>query len=270
MAWKVTDYLTYEGGKFSKSRNIGVFGDSAQKSGVSADIWRYYLLSHRPETGDTDFEWAAFISSNNNELLKNLGNFVSRIVKFAASKHYDGVVPSRADYHDPTFDTWTAEVNKLLERYIRELDAVKLRAGITTVLLISQQGNQFLQSNGLSNKLVESEPSKCAAVVNYALHLVHLLAAVLEPYMPDTAKSMNAQLGAEAMPIPDVWTADSLKAGHKLGKPELLFSRIPPEKEQEWREAFGDDEVKKLKEEEAAKKAARKAAKKSKKPAASK
>lgn len=43
-----TDYLTYEGGKFSKSRDIGVFGDSAQKTGVPSDVWRYYLLSHRP------------------------------------------------------------------------------------------------------------------------------------------------------------------------------------------------------------------------------
>jgi methionyl-tRNA synthetase len=144
---------------------------------------------------------------------------------------FDGAMPSRADYYDTTFDAWLAVVNKLLERFIRELDAVKLRAGIATVLLISQQGNQFLQWNGLSNKLAESELSKCASVVNSALHLVHLLAAVLTFYMPATAKSMNTQLNVEPMPIPDVWTADSLKPGHKLGTPELLFSWIPLEKE---------------------------------------
>lgn len=49
-----TDYLTYEGGKFSKSRGIGVFGDSAQKTGVLSDVWRFYLLSSRPETGDSE------------------------------------------------------------------------------------------------------------------------------------------------------------------------------------------------------------------------
>ena len=47
-----TEYLTYEGGKFSKSRGIGVFGDSAQKTGVTSDVCRYYLISHRPDTGD--------------------------------------------------------------------------------------------------------------------------------------------------------------------------------------------------------------------------
>jgi methionyl-tRNA synthetase len=43
-----TEYLTYEGGKFSKSRGIGVFGNQAKDTGLSPDIFRYYLLSRRP------------------------------------------------------------------------------------------------------------------------------------------------------------------------------------------------------------------------------
>lgn len=89
-----TDYLTYEGGKFSKSRRIGVFGDSARKTGVAADIWRYFLLSHRPETGDSEFTWDSFISCNNNLFLKNFGNFVSRVLKFVNSRHYNNIVPN--------------------------------------------------------------------------------------------------------------------------------------------------------------------------------
>jgi len=42
-----TEYLNYERGKFSKSRNIGVFGNSAEKTGIPSDVWRYYLLSRR-------------------------------------------------------------------------------------------------------------------------------------------------------------------------------------------------------------------------------
>lgn len=32
-----TEYLNYEGGKFSKSRGTGVFGNDAQKTGMRAD-----------------------------------------------------------------------------------------------------------------------------------------------------------------------------------------------------------------------------------------
>ena len=49
-----TEYLNYENGKFSKSRGIGVFGNNAKDTEVPADVWRYYLLKHRPETADSE------------------------------------------------------------------------------------------------------------------------------------------------------------------------------------------------------------------------
>ena len=45
-----TEYLNYEDGKFSKSRGVGVFGNDAQKTGIPADVYRFYLLYVRPET----------------------------------------------------------------------------------------------------------------------------------------------------------------------------------------------------------------------------
>ena len=258
-----TEFLTYEGGKFSKSRGTGVFGDSAQKTNVPSDVWRYYLLAHRPETSDSEFNWDEFIISNNNILLKNLGNFVSRVVKFANSKHFNRIVPNYTNYHEPSFDTWKDEINVLLTQYIRNLEAVKIRAALSKVLQISQQGNILLQSNTLNNKLAENEPSKCAALIGLALNLIHLLSSVIAPYMPDSATLINAQLRADPLPIPDHWTADSIQPGHEIGQAAYLFTTIKPEKGEEWREMFGSRKVKKLKEDEAIQKATKKAAMKS-------
>jgi methionyl-tRNA synthetase len=254
-----TEYLTYKGGKFSKSRGVGVFGDSAQKTGVPSDVWRYYLLSHRPETGDSEFDWDSFISSNNNSLLKNLGNFANRIIKFV-NMRFDSIVPNWTEYNEPLFDEWKADINKTLTQYIQELDAVKIRAALSTVLYISQQGNLFLQSNKLDNSLAENQPTKCAAVVGIAINLVYLLSCVIAPYMPDTAKSINKQLCMDSLLIPDHWNADSIKPDHKISKAEYLFSRIKPEKAEEWRKMFGGDETQKLKEEKAALKSKKSAA----------
>jgi methionyl-tRNA synthetase len=44
------DYLSYGGLKFSKTRGTGVFGDHAQNTKISSDVWRFYLLYIRPET----------------------------------------------------------------------------------------------------------------------------------------------------------------------------------------------------------------------------
>lgn len=59
----LSEYLNYEGGKFSKSKNRGVFGPAARETGVPASVWRYYLLSIRPETADAMFSWDDFVSS---------------------------------------------------------------------------------------------------------------------------------------------------------------------------------------------------------------
>ncbi|KAF1952657.1 methionyl-tRNA synthetase [Byssothecium circinans] len=264
-----TDYLTYEGGKFSKSRGVGVFGDSAQKTGIASDVWRYYLLAHRPENGDSEFTWDAFISANNTTLLNNLGNFVNRVVKFVNSRHYDNIVPDWTQYNDDasgSIDVWKRDINRLLTLYIRDLDSVKLRSALSTVLHVSQQGNAFLQSHKLDNTLAANEPVKCAAVVGLALNLIHLLAAIVAPYMPETAESINAQLRMEPLQIPDRWDADSVKPGHEIGKAVYLFSRIKPEKAEEWRRAFGSGEVGKVKEGEGAMKVKKSAAGKAGKP----
>jgi len=49
-------------------------------------VWRFYLLSNRPEISDTDFKWSDMRAKYNNELIANLGNFCNRALSFTASK----------------------------------------------------------------------------------------------------------------------------------------------------------------------------------------
>lgn len=258
-----TEYLNYEKGKFSKSRGIGVFGNNAKDTGIPSDVWRYYLLANRPETGDTEFEWSGFIAANNNELLKNLGNFVNRIVKFVNSANYDSVVPDYTKYDDAegNLAAHKKEVNEALKRYVQEMDAVKLRQALQTALHISYLGNKLLQDNRLDNTRAKEEPERTAAVVGLALNHVHLLASLIAPYLPATTESILEQLNTSLLIIPDEWEAGSIQPGHKIGSAAYLFSQIKPEREQEWREQFGGEEARKQKAEKEAK-AAEKAAKK--------
>ncbi|KAK7752644.1 hypothetical protein SLS62_005413 [Diatrype stigma] len=262
-----TEYLNYEGGKFSKSRNVGVFGNSAKETGIDADIWRYYLLSRRPEVADSEFRWQEFIDGNNNDLLKNLGNFSQRIIKFCAAK-MDSVVPDYESFSDPdgAFKAYKDEVNSLLQTYISNLEDNKLRAGLATILTISGRGNKLLQDNTLSNQLLAEDPARCAAVIGTGLNTLHLLASILSPYMPTIAESIFRQLGVEPkVSIPSTWTADFIKPGQAIGKAEALFSIIPASKADEWRDMYGGDELRKQKQLEAEKAAAKKAAKQRKK-----
>lgn len=74
-----------------------------------------------------------FIDGNNNDLLKNLGNLVQRVVKFCDAK-MDAVVPPHSKSTVETFEQHKAEVNKLLQEYVANLKGTKLRAGLATAL----------------------------------------------------------------------------------------------------------------------------------------
>lgn len=263
-----TEYLNYENGKFSKSRGVGVFGTNAKDTGIPADVWRYYLLKNRPETGDTQFEWKYFIEQNNSELLAKLGNFVNRVIKLVNSKIYNSIVPDyTASSANPIFDQAKADINQQLKQYNQELEAVNLKAGIHCAMQIAQLGNNFLQSNGFDNKLAANEPEKAAAVTGIAINIIYLCASVFEPYLPATSKSILEQLQASRLVIPDSWTADYIKPGHVIGKAKYLFTQIDPKKEDEWRSMYGGTQAERLRKEDAtAKVAARKAAAKAKKP----
>lgn len=230
------EYLNYEGGKFSKSRNVGVFGNNAEATGIPPSVWRYYLMSVRPETSDSMFTWNEFITKNNSELLNNLGNFVNRAIRFIFAK-YDGVIP-KADFSGKLETDLINDVNVLLKQYVESLEAVKLRAGLGIAMQISARGNQYLQEANLSNALFDETRPKCDAVVATAANLIYLLSALLSPYMPAASESICCQLNAPLRKIPDEFTIDILE-GHVLGGAEYLFTKIDEKMEEVWKAKYG-------------------------------
>ncbi|CCL98929.1 uncharacterized protein FIBRA_00936 [Fibroporia radiculosa] len=238
-----TEYLNYEGGKFSKSHNRGVFGPAAKETGIPTSVWRYYLISTRPETADAMFSWADCIAANNNVLLNNFGNFVNRALKFVASQ-YDSVIPDGGDVPGPLSPNddvdaeFISEVNGLLKEYLDALESVKLRLGLQIVMLLSARGNLYLQASGLNKALMNENPKRCAQVVSRAINLIYVLSALVSPYMPTTTESMLEQLNAPARTIPEVLATDILP-GHRIGTPEHLFKRIDEKMAEVWRAKFG-------------------------------
>ncbi|KAI8902889.1 tRNA synthetases class I (M)-domain-containing protein [Globomyces pollinis-pini] len=230
-----TEYLQYETGKFSKSRGVGVFGNNVKDSGIPVEVWRYYLLSIRPETSDSQFTWNGFVAANNNELLANLGNFVNRAVKFVHAK-YDGVLPSGTIGAPET--ALIKDVNVLLKSYIETLEAVKIRQGLRIVMEISTLGNRYLQESKLSNSLFADSRERCDTVIHTVINLCYLLSSLVYPYMPSTAAGILRQLNLPQRKITETWTARDILGGHQLGKSEYLFKMIDDSKADECRRLY--------------------------------
>jgi len=234
-----TEFLNYEGGKFSKSKQVGVFGDDAMNSGVAADVYRYYLLSNRPEQADTNFSWDDFSDKNNSELLANLGNLVNRTLVFVKN-NFDGKVPSgEPGEKDQVF---LDEQKKVLKEITDDLERVKIKDGLHKIMHLSKNANRYFQDNK-PWELVKTDKARAGAVIRILVSQVKDLAILVEPYLPYTSKEMFSQLGLEAQK----WygLGKLLEAGHAIGTPKALFRKIEPKETAELRARFSGKSGKK-------------------------
>ncbi len=224
-----TEFLNYEGGKFSKSRNTGVFGDDAKDSGIAPDVWRYYLLSNRPESADTDFTWNDFSDKSNSELLANLGNLVNRTLVFVKN-NFGGSVPA-GELNDAD-RTFLAQQDALAKEITSDLEKVKIRDGIHRIMALSKGANKYFQDSKPwelvrktgSAELDAENRKRAAAVMSVLLRQVRDLAIAVEPYLPFTSAEIFRQLGMPQSKWADI--GKPLQPGHTLGEPKALFRKI--------------------------------------------
>ena len=240
--WKMVDYLksfnylNYDGGQFSTSRGRGVFMDQAL-SILPSDYWRWWLLSHAPESSDAEFTWENFQSSVNKDLADVLGNLVSRVTKFAKSKFGDAI---------PAGGTFGAQETALIadlgarirtyETLMAEMEVRKAAAELRGIWVV---GNEYLQS-AAPWSVVKTDPDQAQAMIRLALNLIRIYAILSAPFIPDAAASMMTALNSRDWTWPsDVHAAiRALPAGHEFAVPENLFRKITDEERAEWQVKF--------------------------------
>lgn len=234
----VTEYLNYEDGKFSKSKGIGVFGNDAKDTNIPVEVWRYYLLTNRPEVSDTLFTWADLQAKLNSELLNNLGNFINRVLSFIAkdlNSGYGSIIPDApgAESHLLT-KTLGDKIGDYVDQYVEAMEKVKLKQGLKIAMTISGEGNAYLQESQFWRLYREDLPS-CSIVMRTAVGIVYLLACLLEPFMPsfsiEVLKQLNLPLQlslsddkGDIKKAKTPWTF--IPVGHKIGTPVPLFKEL--------------------------------------------
>lgn len=235
-----TEYLNYENQKFSKSRGIGVFGDTAKNTDIPSEIWRYYLLANRPESSDSNFSWDDFMDKNNSELRDNVGNFINRALKFVAS-NFDSKIPAQGELTEDD-KKFVDAVSEHIKTFITDLDKMKIRDGLKTILAISALGNKYTQDNQ-PWKLIKSDPTRCGTVIFLTANLVKTLVPLIEPYMPTLADKILQQLNSPHDHIKDTFEF-LLPEGHVLGEPVPLIGTLEQAKINELKSKFGGNIVK--------------------------
>ncbi|SPF77935.1 methionine--tRNA ligase [Pseudoprimorskyibacter insulae] len=240
--WKLVDYiksfnyLNYDGGQFSTSRGRGVFMDQALEI-LPADYWRWWLLSHAPESSDSEFTWDNFQTSVNKDLADVLGNFASRVTKFCRSKFTEAV---------PEGGAYTERETRLIEEltakvrdYEAQMEAIEVRKSAATLRAIWVLGNEYLQEVAPWSTIKE-DPEMAAMQIRLGLNLIRLYAILSAPFIPDASAQLLTAMHSDTADWPeDVAAAlEALPAGHAFTVPEVTFRKITDDERADWQERF--------------------------------
>jgi methionyl-tRNA synthetase len=241
------EFLTFKGGKFSKSR--GAVVDVPYFLGkYDPDPLRFYLTATAPETRDTEFSWEDFVERNNNELVATWGNLANRMLSFAY-KRFDGVVPEPG--------ALDAEDRALLEKVetgfktVGELyNACKFRAALGEALALARDANGYLDRKAPWFQ-IKKDRQAAATSVYVILRVVDNLKTILAPILPHTAQRLHEYLGYEGQLFGTqhvveyqeetrshraltydhsgavgMWAPSALPAGQALRPPAPLFRKL--------------------------------------------
>ncbi|MDR2553217.1 MAG: methionine--tRNA ligase [Treponema sp.] len=206
------EYLNYEGGKFSKTRGVGVFGTDVMDTGIPPDLWRFYLFYHRPEKADSLFTWKDFQEKVNGELIGNLGNLVNRTLSFVG-RYYGGRVPSGQEVSPLSWE----EVRRIEGEICAKLEWAELRDAFHLIFELSSYANKVFQDAEPWRTRREDPPAAAALIRDLCL-VVRDIAVLLEPYLPSSARRIAGFLGLSLNSDPG---EEGGLRWEDLGRPEL-------------------------------------------------
>ncbi len=211
-----SEYLNYEGGKFSKSKGLGIFGNDVKDTGIPADVWRFYIFYNRPEKADTMFKWKDFQEKVNGELIGNFANLVNRTLSFIL-RFYDGEIPIGT-----INETMREEIRKREAGITEHLEHAQLKEAFHEIFALSTFGNRSFQA-GEPWATRKSDPEAAASLLMQLAYLIRDLAILTAPYMPSTSRKVLAFLDLEHGTWDDLQRYEGLQTLHA---PVILFEKL--------------------------------------------
>jgi methionyl-tRNA synthetase len=232
LPWNVStsEFLQFKGEKASKSQRVGIWVDEALEL-FPADYWRYFLMSTRPETKDSNFSWELFIEKVNGDLNDTFGNFIHRTLTFIDTQ-FNGKIP-RLEAPDADAEETLRTLKDRVKTVADEIENCRLQTAANVMISISRVGNQYLNEKEPWN-LIKRNRDEAANILNVAAQIAKALAIVSAPFIPFAAEEVWKTLNMPGDVHEQEWdeVLRPLPPDHKIAKPKPLFKKIDVDEEE--------------------------------------
>ncbi|MFZ8822935.1 MAG: methionine--tRNA ligase [Desulfurococcales archaeon] len=221
-----TEYLLYEGEKFSKSRRIGLWADEALYILEDPDYWRFSLVRMRPEERDTNFSWKEFMRIVNSELNDDIGNFIYRILSFI-DRYFESRIPEPGEFDDIDREVINS-VKASYNGYIDKMLETRIKQASEYILEIARTGNQYINRRAPWDE-IKRDHRRAGTTMYIAINIVAILTLTLYPITPGAAQKIWAMIGFEEPIERTRYNRDNIfvvNSGRSIGKLEAPFKKL--------------------------------------------
>ena len=218
-------WLLQGDGKMSKSKGNVLYADELVDF-FGVDAVRYFVLHEMPFENDGVITWELMVERLNSELANTLGNLVKRTVSM--SNQYFGGVVTDARVAEEVDEDLKKTVLATLPKVTKKMEELRVADALTEIFSMFKRCNKYIDETMPWALAKDSAKKDRLATVLYNLvESICYGAALLEPFMPSTAKKIREQLNAQARTIEEMDTFGLYVSGTKVTEsPEILFARL--------------------------------------------
>ncbi|MDE5864346.1 MAG: methionine--tRNA ligase, partial [Lachnospiraceae bacterium] len=204
-------WLLQSDGKMSKSKGNVIYADDLVDM-FGVDAVRYFVLHEMPFENDGVISWELVVERLNSDLANTLGNLVNRTVSMS-NKYFDGEVNNKKAVEDVDKEL----IDYALDTRIRvsgAMDKLRVADAITEIFNLFKRCNKYIDETmpwALAKE--EDKQDRLATVLYNLVESIIIGATLLEPYMPETAEKILAQLNAPKRKVNDLVRFGGYKSG---------------------------------------------------------
>ena len=220
-------WLLQNNDKMSKSKGNIIYADDLVDF-FGVDAVRYFVLHEMPYENDGSITWELMIERLNSDLANTLGNLVNRTISMS-NKYFGGVVEDR-HAAEPVDDDLKAVVTGTYDKVEAKMEDLRVADALTEIFALFKRCNKYIdETEPWVLAKDEAKKDRLATVLYNLVESISIGAGLLEPYLPETAQKIAAQLNTTVRDFDSVKTFGLYPSGNKVTEtPKILFARLDP------------------------------------------